>query len=343
LIETRAPGKLFVLGEYAVVTAGQPSVLVAVDRYITVRLDPNPAPRETSSPHVREAIRVIEELRESRGIAPREFSLEIRSDLEDARGAKLGLGSSAAVTVAVIDALDRHYGLSLEPLERFKLALLATIELAPLASGGDLAVSTFGGWVRYVAPDRAALRDARATHGVAHALGHAAWSQLEIRHLQEPSGLELLVGWTGSPASTERLVDEMTAREVSTVPSLSQQSFLQESRTLTDGFTSALTKGAWREAAAAVRAARSLLQRLGAARGIEIETGTLGVLCDVAEQHGAVAKPSGAGGGDCGIAFATPDADIAGILREWQQSGIHPLDLRVTEPVALSKGASHEH
>ena len=32
MIETRAPGKLFIAGEYAVVEPGEPSVLVAVDR-----------------------------------------------------------------------------------------------------------------------------------------------------------------------------------------------------------------------------------------------------------------------------------------------------------------------
>ena len=38
MIETRAPGKLFIAGEYAVVEPGQPAVLIAVDRCITVQL-----------------------------------------------------------------------------------------------------------------------------------------------------------------------------------------------------------------------------------------------------------------------------------------------------------------
>ena len=38
VITARAPGKLFIAGEYAVVTPGEPSVLVAVDRYLTTRL-----------------------------------------------------------------------------------------------------------------------------------------------------------------------------------------------------------------------------------------------------------------------------------------------------------------
>ena len=38
MIETRAPGKLYITGEYAVVEPGGAAVLAAVDRYITVRL-----------------------------------------------------------------------------------------------------------------------------------------------------------------------------------------------------------------------------------------------------------------------------------------------------------------
>ena len=37
MIETRAPGKLFVAGEYAVVEPGGSAIAVAVDRFVTVR------------------------------------------------------------------------------------------------------------------------------------------------------------------------------------------------------------------------------------------------------------------------------------------------------------------
>ena len=35
-----APGKLYVAGEYAVVEPGHPAILVAVDRFLTVELEP---------------------------------------------------------------------------------------------------------------------------------------------------------------------------------------------------------------------------------------------------------------------------------------------------------------
>ena len=35
-IQATAPGKLFIAGEYAVVTPGQPALIAAVNRYVTV-------------------------------------------------------------------------------------------------------------------------------------------------------------------------------------------------------------------------------------------------------------------------------------------------------------------
>ena len=39
-VVSRAPGKLYIAGEYAVVEPGHRAVLVAVDRFITVRITP---------------------------------------------------------------------------------------------------------------------------------------------------------------------------------------------------------------------------------------------------------------------------------------------------------------
>ena len=40
MISQSAPGKLYIAGEYAVVEPGHRAVLVAVDRFITVRITP---------------------------------------------------------------------------------------------------------------------------------------------------------------------------------------------------------------------------------------------------------------------------------------------------------------
>ena len=367
MIETRAPGKLFIAGEYAVVEPGQPAVLIAVDRCITVRLTESEgagrihsseygqAPviwrREDDGEHiivderpfdyVLSAISTVEELRSGRGARPRYFDLEISSELNDADGRKFGLGSSAAVTVATIAALDEFYELGLTLTERFKLAVLATIAISTKASGGDLAASTFGGWIRYSSPDRAALHAHREAHGVVSAMTCAEWAGCSARRVTPPSSVDLLVGWTGSPASTEHLVkrvhtpseraDESSAEYSESTPAPEKPrplvSFAAESHTLVDDLVAAFDTDDAEASMTTIRSVRALLQRLSDSTRSLIETEALHDLCEIAETHGAAAKPSGAGGGDCGIALAHSHTEAQTILSGWEAAGIRPLDL----------------
>lgn len=349
MISARAPGKLYIAGEYAVVEPGQPAVLVAVDRYLTVHLDlgehgvgrvhssayergPLVWAREQDSgrivvehdprDYVISALRTVDQLRAERGLAPAYFDVRIVSELEDQTGRKFGLGSSAAVTVALISALDEFYRLGLTPTERFQLALLATIAISPKASGGDLAAITFGGWVHYTSPDRAALLRHLDAHGVTSALSAPGWEPFSLRRLPTPNELQLLVGWTGTPAATEILVAgvQHTGEPYT--------DFLTGSRTCVQDLVTALQADP-HSAVEVVRRVRRLLHRLEQHSGILIETEMLRDLCEIAERHGAAGKPSGAGGGDCGIVLARADASATGILAEWEDHDIRHLGLVV--------------
>lgn len=356
MIVTRAPGKLFIAGEYAVVEPGEPAVLIAVDRFLTVRLTPSD---DVGRVHSREygqapvvwtraegpehsvnivvehepydyvvsAITLMERLRDERSLPAHYFDLHIESDLDDSSGRKFGLGSSAAVTVAVVAALDKFYEMGLTRTERFRLALLSTITVAPNASGGDVAASTFGGWIRYSAPDRVTLRESLERHGVTKALTSPGWSPHRVDHLPDPSSLELLVGWTGSPASTERLVGGV--RPSSGRTASPYESFVDESRDCVDALVESLRADDGPRALEVIGRARRLLQRLGETSGIRIETDELRLLCDLAEQHGTAAKPSGAGGGDCGIVLAPTDAPLQTLLSSWEAQDIRRLDMSV--------------
>lgn len=344
MIEASAPGKLFIVGEYAVVEPGEPAVLIAVDRFLHVQLVETAAPVAlATSPHVQAAIRVVHELCAARDITVRHFDIHIESELDEEDGRKFGLGSSAAVTVATVAALDALYQLELSAFERFKLALLATIEVSPRASGGDLAASTFGGWVFYRSPDREALRAYHEAHGVLSALESEHWAVYEIRELPAPREASVLVGWTGSPASTEQLVESVSASPKTNDHDTLRHAFLSQSSKLAMSFAAALESEAPADQLFdIIRASRALLSRLALDRNIVIETETLGALCDIAEQYGAAAKSSGAGGGDCGIALAKPENDIPSILRTWEQQGIAHLDLNVAGSAVTQKGAEDE-
>ncbi|HAS32498.1 MAG TPA: phosphomevalonate kinase, partial [Microbacterium sp.] len=151
------------------------------------------------------ALTVMEDLRRERSIPDGVFALDIDSGLDDGTGRKFGLGSSAAVTVGVVRAVGGHLGLALTPDEEYRLAMLATLSVSPDASGGDVAASTHGGWIFYRSPDREALAAAGALE-VERRLRLPAWEVGEIVPIEPPTDLDLVVGWTGAPASTRSLV-----------------------------------------------------------------------------------------------------------------------------------------
>ncbi|MFG2603354.1 phosphomevalonate kinase [Streptomyces sp. NPDC048514] len=354
----RAPGKLFVAGEYAVVDPGNPAILVAVDRHITVtvtgpaeagvevssdlgprgvrlrwrdgRLVPYGAQDERDAPaglaHVLSAVETVARLSAGRGLPAPSFTLSVESGLHD-NGTKYGLGSSGAVTVATVAAAAAFCGLTLSDEERFRLALLATAEIDPKGSGGDLAASTWGGWIAYRAPDRRAVLALARDSGVEEAL-RAPWPGFEVRRLPAPEGLSLEVGWTGNPASTTALVSDLHRRPWR--GTASHQRFVRATTDCVRAAISALEREDGMELLDQIRRARRELARLDDEVGLGVFTPRLTALCEAAEAVGGAAKPSGAGGGDCGIALLDAEAsrDIAQLRERWASAGVTPLPIR---------------
>ncbi|BBA98093.1 putative phosphomevalonate kinase [Actinacidiphila reveromycinica] len=354
----RAPGKLFVVGEYAVVEPGNPAVLVAVDRYVTVTLT-GPAGHgvEISSDlgprgarlrwsrgrlrpygtgdgadagaglaHVTGAIETVARLLAERGCPAPSFGVSIESDLHD-HGTKYGLGSSAAVTVATVAATAAYCGLALSAEERFRLALLATAGIDPKGSGGDLAAGTWGGWIAYRAPDRDAVLALARERGIEEAL-RAPWPGFGVRRLPAPEGLALEVGWTGTPASTTALVADLHRRQWRGTDA--HRRFVRTTADCARAAAAALERRCGRELKEQVRRARQELARLDDEVALGIFTPRLTALCEAAEAVGGAAKPSGAGGGDCGIALldAAAPHDIARLRERWARAGVRPLRIR---------------
>ncbi|WP_328436310.1 phosphomevalonate kinase [Streptomyces sp. NBC_00444] len=357
----RAPGKLFVAGEYAVVEPGNPAILVAVDRYLTVtvsgrahsgvvissdlgpravrwqwrdgRLDVHGEEKEDDArrargalAHVVSAIETVGALLAERGLPMPALSVSVHSDLHEG-GKKYGLGSSGAVTVASVAAVASYCGLALSREARFKLALLATARLDPKGSGGDLAAGTWGGWIAYQAPDRDAVLDLARRRGIEEALA-APWPHFAVRRLPPPSGLCLEVGWSGKPASTTSLVSGL--HQLTWRGSALHRTFIQTTTDLVRAAIGALEAGDGAGLLHQIRRARHELARLDDEVGLGIFTTELTALCDAAEGVGGAAKPSGAGGGDCGIALLDAGApnDIAHVHRRWAAAGVLPLPVR---------------
>lgn len=156
-IRASAPGTLMLLGEHAVLQGAQALVL-AVDKRIRVRLSPQSMRRvridsalgsyESSldllrvDPRFRFVLAAVSLFKER---VPSGFSLTIDSDFSH----QVGLGSSAAVTVAVLAVLNYWLEQQCDAQQLFAQSRQTLLEVQGRGSGADLAAAIEGGLVGY--------------------------------------------------------------------------------------------------------------------------------------------------------------------------------------------------
>lgn len=158
-IKVTAPGSLMLMGEHAVLF-GQRALACAVDKRITVTLTPrtdrklnidsalaqyhSDLDQLTSEPALSFVLAAIK-----RQLArlPSGFDLQIRSEFSHT----VGLGSSAAVTVAVVAALQTFTGNSSTDQQALFNEALAVVHQVQdgRGSGTDLVAAVYGGVVGY--------------------------------------------------------------------------------------------------------------------------------------------------------------------------------------------------
>lgn len=156
-LRARAPGSLMMLGEYAVLY-GKTALVTAVNKYITVNL----TPRADSTINIHSALGTHKtHLSDLNILKPFEFVLAVlkhyQSQLQHGCdiyitsefSEKVGLGSSAAVTVAMIAALNTWLGLKTSALDLVKTGIDVVHSVQGMGSGADIAASVYGGMVAY--------------------------------------------------------------------------------------------------------------------------------------------------------------------------------------------------
>ncbi len=313
-----APGKAFLFGEYAVLE-GSPAVVAAVDvrAFAWDVIEPDAEatsaedPRQgwaacEPTPEVVAAIGVTNGWLVKQGLA----SVEARPALDSRRFApglrKLGFGSSAAVTVATIGWMLESRGRRLANEDTraqvYALAVEAHHQAQAGGSGGDIAASTFGGLV--------------------------AVQRGEVTPLTAPSWLHMSFFDAGAPASTRSLI-----REVREGADAAPTEYTAAIETLTAAARQGLEGLRTRDTTAGYRAVKDAcathadgLAQLESLANVEICTPSIQRVVELAVSLGLCAKPSGAGGGDIVVAFATNQADLDRLSRRvWTELGVRPI------------------
>ncbi|MEO8225383.1 MAG: hypothetical protein ABI661_11310 [Gammaproteobacteria bacterium] len=342
LIEAQAPGKLVIAGEYAVLE-GAPGLAVAVDVRAEARITSVPGPgNQLVIPDTGEKFRfrwvpdsgprwdgnspgafglpleACAEILTARGLLPRASELppcqiELLTTAfhqigNDGQLVKLGLGSSAAIVVALTGALLRLAGSpALSQQELMAICCEAHRRLQGGAGSGiDVVTAIAGGTV---AIDFGRQTGAEARVPQAHPV---SW----------PRRLILVAVWSGQSASTPAMLGRLRAfRERDAASFASHMERL--------GANAGQAVAAWKAEdlgglLTAIAGYESGLRRLDEAAGIGIFSAAHERLRAIALEHGAVYKPSGAGGGDFGIAL-TDSRDVERALRAGYAAAGFPL------------------
>lgn len=314
-----APGKLVWLGEYAVLERA-PALVTAVNRRARVRLASaqgktdratNPVRHSTgneSAPHHsgRTMLRALaSRLDGAAGAAAAARCVEVDTEALYFRGSegplKLGLGSSAALVVAMAGALCALSGRA--PPDVDALIRIHRQGQMGRGSGADVAAAFHGGVSIY-------CWDGEASRCESVAL---------------PAELRWCCVWSGRPASTGDLLARMAAwREASPGRYGAAMTAL---RVAADAGAAAVVQGAAAPLLDAVREYGRQLARLGTASGVEIVCSEHRAIGAIATACGVAYKSCGAGGGDVGVALTTDPGALAEFRRRATRDGWSLLDL----------------
>lgn len=246
-------------------------------------------------------------------------SRDLYSQESSGEGAiKLGLGSSAAVSVALAGALTGAGGGALrdgrDPAEwPTRRAIFERVQRAHRAvqgsgSGADIGAAVAGGVIAYRRwPDQ---RASEASGGRWRA--EIDGTEITVDEAPWPGEAPILMAWTGQAASTKRLVAQVKAWAAR-----DPEGWAARCRDISAAAEAVMTRvhssdprspdSRNPDLRAAVQAGAEAIAALGRDSGAPLIIPAHTTIAQIAREHGGVAKPTGAAGGD--LSWVIPPAD----------------------------------
>ena len=317
-------GKLYWAGEYAILEPGQLALIKAIPIYMTAEIESSEVYKlysdmftysvdmrpDSSYALIQETVALVEDYLTAQGVDLQPFSLDIRGKMER-EGKKFGLGSSGSVVVLVIKAMLAFYERTAERDLLFKLASAVLLKRGDNGSMGDIACIVSEDLVLYQSFNRETVAQWLERENLQTVLARD-WG-FSIRSVEPALKFDFLVGWTKEVAVSSHMVKQ--------IKNNMNASFLQASKETVDSLVRALQEGQEEKIMELLEQASQLLENLSS----DIYTPSLRQLKDASRDLKAVAKSSGAGGGDCGIALSFDQDSTTLLKKRWADLGIELL------------------
>ena len=317
-------GKLYWAGEYAILEPGQLALIKAIPIYMTAEIKASNNYRlysdmfsysvdlrpDSSYALIQETVALVEEYLTAQGVELQSFSLDIRGKMER-EGKKFGLGSSGSVVVLVIKAMLAFYERLADRELLFKLASAVLLKRGDNGSMGDIACIVSEDLVLYQSFNRETVAQWLEKEDLKTVM-ERDWG-FSISSVEPALEFDFLVGWTKEVAVSSHMVKQIKDNMNS--------SFLQASKEIVANLVKALEVGQEETIIDLLEQASQLLEGLSS----DIYTPSLRQLKDASRDLKAVAKSSGAGGGDCGIALSFDQDSTTLLKKRWADLGIELL------------------
>lgn len=308
-ITVSAPGKLMLLGEYAVLY-NKPCLVTAVDKrlYATVEIIDRPE-FQLEAPDVKisgyeKSIRklglgsvpngagfvesaVVNLIKNHRLIARSneilkqvqndKYKTGIRITTKSDFSSELGFGSSSASTVCIVKGLSELFNLRLSDKEIFDICYKTVLDIQGKGSGFDTAAAVYGGTLYFATGGRI------------------------IESLDIIKPLPLVVGYSGIKADTVQQINKV---KKNFYRKAHIEKIYNDIEDLVNRGKEVIIKSDWRRFGMLMNQNQEYLRELG------VSSEKLDNMINAALSAGAYgAKLSGAGGGDCMIAIAPHDKE----------------------------------
>ena len=317
-------GKLYWAGEYAILEPGQLALIKAIPIYMTAEIKASNVYRlysdmfsysvdlrpDSSYALIQETVALVEEYLTAQGVELHPFSLDVRGKMER-EGKKFGLGSSGSVVVLVVKAMLAFYERLADRELLFKLASAVLLKRGDNGSMGDIACIVSEDLVLYQSFDREKVAQWLEKEDLPTVLTRD-WG-FSIRNVETALDFDFLVGWTKEVAVSSHMVKQIKKNM--------NASFLQASKETVTNLVKALQEGQEEKIMELLEQASQLLEGLSS----DIYTPSLRQLKNASRDLRAVAKSSGAGGGDCGIALSFDQDSTTLLKKRWADLGIELL------------------
>ncbi|MFC1711016.1 mevalonate kinase [Patescibacteria group bacterium] len=290
-IKVTAPGKLMLFGEHAVVH-GKPCIVTAVDQRMEVKAEFNGVNElVVNAPQlgIKKYCRTVKDLGSQE--MPKQVSFieaavkrfyqnfGLKNGLNITTSCQFchtfGFGSSSAVTIATLKALNLLYKTKLTDKQLFDLSFQAVIDIQKVGSGFDLAAALWGGTLYFQ-------------------------NKARVLEKLKVGKLPLIVCYSGVKADTPTLIRQV--EELKRKNPQKTKKILDNIEDITKKAKICLKKQDWLKVGRLMNENQILLEELG------VSTHFLEKLMKTALESGAIgAKLSGAGGGDNMIALVLPE------------------------------------